>query len=583
MSVVLNLSIRKGFWPPFGVQLLRLDLVWPSQVETVEKQRFITELIQGYEDGLNHLGFAFLLEPQRPFTAQKGDAHIILLPFHEFCEEACLLLIRAVFRNLNGQAPMSAAVDKDTFKKAYALVEKKSFSRKNPKRLAQNLIARKIPLVPRGNDIMQIGWGHHARLLHSSVSEQTTQIGITIAGNKKLCADILRLHGLPAANAVPCKTEAAAIATAQRMGFPVVVKPADQERGVGVFALIDDEVRLRSAFAKAQESSKNILIEKHFFGKDYRIQIYNGQAYSITYREPGSVTGNGVDTVEQLLVQVNAARENDPMLRPIALDDDARYMLKRQGLTLRSVPDNGQLVALRSIANVDRGGISTQVLDLAHPDNIALAARAAEVVNLDIAGIDLLIEDISRSWKEVGALICEVNARPMVNQPALGRLVDLMAPAPGYRLPSLLVVAPVSAWPVVEALADLKLGIGVASKDGAWVDALPIQKGAGLTQNGRALLLNRDVRLIIHCVAPDHLQEDAFGGFPCDRYDQLVLGWDAGEEAPRIVTPYVQSDLSQALPGMADGVLTLDTSGRTGQATILAAIKTWVSDQPIMP
>lgn len=583
MSIALNLAIRKGFWPPFGVQLLHLELVWQNHVQAEEKQKFVSAFIQGYERGLKRLGFEFLLEPQRPFGAQKDAAWIILLPFHEFCEPACVHLLRAVFKRLNAQGGVSSEAEDLLPENVYRAIEKKYFARKNPKRLAQNLIARRIPLVPRGNEIMQIGWGHHARLLHSSVSEQTAQIGITIAGNKKLCADILRLHGLPAGNAVPCKTEAAALAAAQRMGFPVVVKPADQERGVGVFALIDDEARLRAAFAKAQEISNNILIEKHFFGKDYRIQIYNGQAYSITYREPGSVTGNGIDTIGQLLDQLNQARATDPMLRPIALDDDARYMLKRQGLSLGSVPAEGQHVALRSIANVDRGGISTQVLDLAHPDNIALAARAAEVVNLDIAGIDLLIEDISRSWKDVGALICEVNARPMVNQPALGRLVDLMAPAQGYRPPALLVVAPISGHQLVEALADLKLGIGVAGDDGAWVDALQIQNGKGLTQNGRALLLNRDVRLIIHCAAPHQLVEDGFGGFACDHYDHLLLDWGGDGRAETAPSAYVPSGFGAALPRMANGIIAIDGLDGDPQGRVLAAIRSWACDQAVMP
>jgi D-alanine-D-alanine ligase-like ATP-grasp enzyme len=579
MTVSMNLAVRIGYWPPHKGQLLRLALTWRKPTEDSTKQDFVLALIQGYQTGLADMGFGFLAERQKPFWEVGDDGWILFLPFHEVCEEACLFLIKAIFKRVNAASAANGKPDTDGLSDVSTDIDRRFFSLKNPKRFAQNLIPRKIPIFQRGSDIIQIGWGGNGRLMNSSVSEQTSQFGIAISSDKKLCSEILRLHGLPASNAVLCRNAAAAIAAARWIGFPVVVKPADQERGVGVFALIEDEDRLRAAFASASQVSKNVLIEKHFFGQDYRIQIYRGQAYSVTHRQPGSVTGNGSDTVEQLLIQLNEARESHPLLRKLALDDDARYMLKRQGLHLRSIPHDGQIVPLRSIANVDRGGISTQVLEHAHPDNLALAARAAEIVNLDIAGIDILIEDIRRSWKDVGALICEVNAKPMINQAALGRLVDLMQPETGYRLPAMLVVAPLSISDVMARLAGTERGIGVASVAGAWVDGVQINSARNLTQNGRSLLFNKDVRLILHITTPEHVHDPLFGGFPSDHYDRLLL-WRRGEGLPSEgCSPFNLQDIIDCVPTMADQVTHFDDLNGDHPESILQTAQSWVHEQ----
>jgi cyanophycin synthetase len=61
--------------------------------------------------------------------------------------------------------------------------------------------------------------------------------------------------------------------------------------------------------------------------------------------------------------------------------------------------------------NASAGG-STIGLDVnqVHPDNINLAFNVAKLFNLDIAGIDLIISDISKSWLNTPCVICDVNA-----------------------------------------------------------------------------------------------------------------------------------------------------------------------------
>jgi cyanophycin synthetase len=81
-------------------------------------------------------------------------------------------------------------------------------------------------------------------------------------------------------------------------------------------------------------------------------------------------------------------------------------------LTLDSVPEAGREFTLRGTANVSTGGLSIDITELVHPDNRKMAERAAQGVGLDVAGIDFITTDITRSYREVGGVITELNARP---------------------------------------------------------------------------------------------------------------------------------------------------------------------------
>ena len=119
------------------------------------------------------------------------------------------------------------------------------------------------------------------------------------------------------------------------------------------------------------------------------------------------------------------------MLTRIEIDRTSLDILVRQGFTLESVPPKGQICYLKATANLSTGGVSVDRTDEVHPENIWLAERVAKIIGLDIAGIDVVTEDISLPVRETDGAIVEVNAAPgfrMHTAPSIGTPRNVAAP-----------------------------------------------------------------------------------------------------------------------------------------------------------
>lgn len=278
-----------------------------------------------------------------------------------------------------------------------------------------------IPWQHLANNVYQFGWGHRSRWLDSAFTDQTSVISSGLARDKVACARVLRRAGLPVPKHQLARSAEHALKLAQVLGYPVVVKPANLDGGLGVMAGVRDSSALLAAYAAAAKLSQQVLVEQHVPGNDYRIRICTGQVIGAVIRQAAAVVGDGLSSVRSLIERTNHARAQKPMPmdvtvehghKPIQIDHEVRLWLAAQGLTLDSVPAQGQHVRLRGAANVSLGGTTWDVTAHAHPDNLELALKAVAALRLDVAGVDLLLPDIARSYKETGGFICEVNAKP---------------------------------------------------------------------------------------------------------------------------------------------------------------------------
>lgn len=264
------------------------------------------------------------------------------------------------------------------------------------------------------------GQGMHSRWLNSSITDETPSIAVKIARNKDESARILGGFGLPVPPHAFAGNEDQAVSIAEKLIYPVVIKPNDQDQGRGVFAGLRTAQSVRKAFREAQAFSKQILVEKHFQGEDYRFTVFHEQVIKIMHRRPGGVLGDGTRTVTELLTEVQAGPDQQRAFRRqgkmrLQLDQEALDLLTEFGMDPQTVPTVGQFVPLRRKSNISSGGSYVVIPpEQAHPDNCALAVRAARVLGLDLAGIDLLMADAARPWHETGAIICEVNAQPQI-------------------------------------------------------------------------------------------------------------------------------------------------------------------------
>ena len=402
-----------------------------------------------------------------------------------------------------------------------------------------------MPFQELPAQILQYGQGKHGRWMYSSFSEETPTIAANVSRNKLVAAAVLRRAGIPVPDHKIAMNMDRALRVAENLGYPVVIKPADRDGGRGVAADLRSREELAIAFRNAQKYSRNILVEKHFEGKDYRVTVFQNEVLSAVERIPGGVTGDGKHTIRELVDLLNA----DPLrgegkhahLKKLMWNNEAISLLKHVGMDGSSVPVSGEFVRLRRAANVASGGTPVRVFDKVHPDNKHLAIRAAQALRLDLAGVDILIPDITTSWRKTGAVICEVNG-----QPNLGHITeekDLFTPilcklVPGNgRIPITVVLGDPSSGKLANDLETelLKQGIGVGCSDAKGVRVngqVVTQEEADPFIAGQMLTVDRNVEAIVLNVNDSNV---LLTGLPFARFDFLVL---AGEH----VTPHNNVD-----------------------------------------
>lgn len=283
--------------------------------------------------------------------------------------------------------------------------------------------------------LVQLGWGVHQQRIQATVTSKTSHIGVEIAQEKDLTANLLSRAGLPTPSHERAYDADEAVEIAARLGYPVVVKPMDLSHGRGVALNLVDEAAVRDAFEKAYEHSSDVLVEEYFQGNDHRVLVIGDRVVAVSERVPGHVVGDGVSTIAALVERVNADPRrgvgHEKVLTRIEFDHQANRLMGLAGYTQETVLDEGQVFALRSTGNLSTGGTAVDRTDVIHPDNVDIAIRAAKVIGLDVAGIDIVCQDISRSLREQRGCIVEVNAAPgfrMHIAPTEGKARNVAAP-----------------------------------------------------------------------------------------------------------------------------------------------------------
>jgi len=413
-----------------------------------------------------------------------------------------------------------------------------------------------IPWRLLAGNVYEVGQGVHARWLDSSFTDATSQIGAGLARDKQLAAQVLRAAGIPVPAHRLVSSVREALEAAGQLGYPVVVKPMDCDGGVGVAAGLTTPAQIEKAFAAACKHSKNVLVEKHVEGRDYRLTVLDGELLWAVERQPGGILGDGEHSVVELLTALNAdpRRRVDSRapLKPLPLDEEAQELLQASGLGLQSVVPAGQFIRLRRAANVASGGTPVAVMAQVHPHNRQLAERAAQALRLDLAGVDLLIPDIARSWQETGAAICEVNAQPQLGAttaPQLyGEILQKLLSGDG-RIPITLVVAdnPAELAALGQQLcADWQARgycCGYADDEGVWLAEQQLAPAkAGLFEAGQMLLGHPQCQALVLLASPQAVLQC---GLPFARCDLLILAGAGGpaatplqREACRVLLPH---------------------------------------------
>ncbi len=350
--------------------------------------------------------------------------------------------------------------------------------------------ARNIPWLRLNQySLVQFGHGRYQQRIQATTTGRTSNIAVELAGDKEETNEILRDLGLPVPRQMIVRTEQDAVRAAERIGYPVVLKPLSGNHGRGVAINLRTPEEVEVGFRKASEHGRTIVVESYIEGFDHRLLVIDGHLVAAAKRVPGHVVGDGKHSIEELVDIVNQDPRrgvgHEKVLTRLEFDHQAERLLAKLGYDRGTVPGEGEVVYLRSTANLSTGGTAIDVTDVIHPDNREMAVRAIKAIGLDIGGVDFLTRDISESYREAGGGICEVNAGPGFRmhvapsegtpRDVAGPVIDMLFP-PGTpsRIPIAAVTGTNGKTTTSRMLAHiLKMSgktVGLTSTDGVYID-----------------------------------------------------------------------------------------------------------------
>ncbi|MEO6321219.1 MAG: cyanophycin synthetase [Polaromonas sp.] len=397
-------------------------------------------------------------------------------------------------------------------------------------------VARGIPYrrLTKGS-MVQFGWGSRQRRIQAAELDATSAVAESIAQDKDLTKKLLRAAGVPVPLGRPASDPDDAWAAAQEVGLPVVLKPQDGNQGKGVTVNITTRAHLDIAFRAAAEHGE-VMVERFLPGCDYRLLVVGDKLVAASRREPPQVVGDGKHTVRELVDLVNQdprrGEGHATSLTKIRFDDIAVARLDTQGLTPASIPAKGKRVILRNNANLSTGGTATDVTDEVHPAVAARAVAAAQMIGLDICGVDVVCESMLQPLETQNGGVVEVNAAPglrMHISPSYGKgravgvaMIDELFPAGNNgRIPVIAVTGTNGKTTTTRLISHLLaahgLRTGMTNTDGVYINGRQTDSGdCSGPKSARNVLMHPDVDAAVFEVARGGILREGLGFDRCE-------------------------------------------------------------------
>lgn len=436
---------------------------------------------------------------------------------------------------------------------------------------------RDIPTIRLSEaNLVQLGYGAGQRRIWTAETDRTSAIGESVSRNKDLTKSLLQACGVPVPEGELVDSVDAAWEAALSIGLPVVIKPIDGNHGRGVFTNLMTRAEIETAYAVAVDEGSGVVVERFITGDEHRLLVVGGRMVAAARGDAATVVGDGVNTIEALIeLQLNSdprrGRDEDHPLNPIRLDSAARLELARRHLDGKSVPEQGDRVLIQR-----NGNVSIDVTDAVHPSVAAAVALAARIVGLDIAGVDLVAEDISKPLEVQRGAIVEVNAGPgllMHLKPAAGTprpvgqaIVDYLFPENDTGSIPLVGITGSAGKTTVARLVARLLQLdgrytGLACTAGLFFDRRHVQRSdAANWDAGRRVLLNRAVQAGViengaRCILSEGLAYERCRVGVVTNLDPTDLYPDFYIEEPEQLAKVLRTQVDVVLP---DGVAVLN-------------------------
>jgi cyanophycin synthetase len=403
--------------------------------------------------------------------------------------------------------------------------------------IVEEAASRKIPWIRLGkNSLVQLGYGINQQRFQATITGNTSSIAVDIACNKELTKKMLEDAAIPVPSGSLVIDEEGLDLAIKKIGYPIVIKPLDGNHGKGASINVNDYQTAVVGLEYAQIYSKKVIVEKYITGFDFRVLVINHKMVAAARRVPAHVVGDGELNIQALIDKENTDPRrgygHENVLTEIDVDKDTNELLEKLNYTLETVPQKGEIVYLKSTANLSTGGTSIDVTDMIHPENVQMAERVSRIIGLDVCGIDIMAENLTQPLKESGGAILEVNAAPgfrMHLAPSEGLprnvaapVVDMLYP-PGkeFRIPIIALTGTNGKTTTTRILAHIVKNngkrVGFTTSDGIYIQNTLLQKGDTTgPQSAEFILKDPTVEFAILETARGGILRSGLGFGSCD-------------------------------------------------------------------
>ena len=363
--------------------------------------------------------------------------------------------------------------------------------------IVEEAVARNIPWIRLGrNSLVQLGYGVNQQRFQATITGKTSSIAVDIACNKELTKKMLDEAAIPVPSGDLVSDEEGLEKVIRKIGYPIVLKPLDGNHGKGASINVKDWETAKDGLIHAQNYGNRVIVEKYITGFDFRILVINHKMTAAARRVPAHIVGDGELTIQNLIDKENLDPRrgygHENVLTEILVDKDTNELLEKLHYTLESIPKKGEIVYLKSTANLSTGGTSIDVTDMVHPENITMCERISKIVGLDVCGIDIMAENLTQPLKESGGAILEVNAAPgfrMHLAPSEGLprnvaapVVDMLYPqGKAFRIPIIAVTGTNGKTTTTRLISHIVKNngyrVGFTTSDGIYIQNTMLTKG----------------------------------------------------------------------------------------------------------